>query len=199
MQVFVAINVYSGNSDHELVSITKKNGQIALAFKQKLLPRSHLPIHSPSLAAITDGSPMAKAFIDAHNAVRALHGTPPLAWDNALADSSLKYASACVKGHATDLPDDVGENLYYTAGSAKFNLDDPALAKTTVDKWYSEEANWDYAASAPKGAGSTGHFTQTVWKSTAKVGCGIAACPNILIGGKTWPDVAYVICRHKKK
>jgi len=142
------------------------------------------------------GPPLAKAFIDAHTAVRALHGAPPLTWDNALADSSLKYASGCVKGHATDLPADVGENLYYTASSAKINLDDPALVKSAVDKWYSEEANWDYAASAGKGTGSTGHFTQTVWKSTAKVGCGIASCPNILIGGKTWADVGYVICRY---
>ena len=194
VQVFVAINASSKTTENELVGTSKK--QIVLAYKKLPQHASRYAVHSPSLAAITDGSPLAKAFIDAHNAVRALHGAPPLTWDNALADSSLKYASGCVKGHATNLPNDVGENLYYTASSAKINLDDPALVKTAVDKWYSEEANWDYATSAGKGTGSTGHFTQTVWKSTAKVGCGIASCPNILIGGKTWPDVGYVICRY---
>ncbi len=137
---------------------------------------------------------MAKAFLDAHNADRALHGEAPLIWDNTLAESSSKYASACVKGHAKDL-NDVGENLYYTASSAKISLD-PTLAKAAVDSWYAEVANWDFATSSGKPTGTSGHFTQVVWKSTTKLGCGVASCPNILIGGKTWPDLAYIVCRY---
>ena len=135
---------------------------------------------------------MSKAFLDEHNAVRALHGSAPLTWDKDLAAGSQKWASACDDDHATGLGD-IGENLYFKASTAKFDLQDPALAKKAVTKWYAEEANWDYAASAGKG---TGHFTQVVWKSTTKLGCGIASCPNIDMGGKTWPDVAYIVCRY---
>jgi pathogenesis-related protein 1 len=189
----VAINVASVKSAKELVAITKKNAPIVLDFKKRSAHNSRVASHLPSLAALTDGSPMAKAFLDAHNAARALHGVAPLVWDNALAAASYKYAAACVKGHSDT---DDGENLYYTASSGKINVDDPAFAKSAVDSWYSEQANWDYATSAGKGTGSTGHFTQVVWKGSAKLGCGVASCPNILIGGKTWPDVGYVVCRY---
>ena len=191
-QVFVAINASSGENTDELVGISKKNGQIVLAFK-KPAPQTHFAVHSSSLA-ITDGSPMAKAFIDAHNAARALHDAAPLTWDNELAASSQKWASACVDEHASGLGN-VGENLYFAASGAKFNLEDPALAKKAVTSWYSEEADWNYATSAGKGTGSTGHFTQVVWKSTTKLGCGVASCPNIESMGK-WADVLYIVCRY---
>ena len=194
-QVVVAINMSSANKDNELVAISKKNyGRIVLGNKKFPAQQSHLLSHFPSLATIADGTPLAKAFVDAHNALRTLHGAPPVVWDNALAEGAGSYAAACVKGHAT-LPNDIGENLYYSASSTKISMD-PAPSKTAVDDWYEKEPDWDYATSAPKGTGITGHFTQVVWKSTAKIGCGISSCPNIKIGGKTWPDLVYVVCRY---
>jgi uncharacterized protein YkwD len=55
-------------------------------------------------------------------------------------------------------------------------------------------SGWNYAAG--KGNGSVAsHFTQVVWKSTARVGCGYKKCPalNNLAG---WgQDIDYLICR----
>jgi hypothetical protein len=189
----VASNLSPGKTDNELIAITKKNDPIVLGYKKRSLLKPNVATHLPSLA-FAAGSPMATAFLDVHNADRALHGEAPLTWDASLADSSSAYASACVKGHATGL-NDIGENLYYTASSAKISID-PALAKAAVDSWYSEVANWDFATSASKGTGMTGHFTQVVWKSTTKLGCGAASCPNILMGGKTWPDLVFIVCRY---
>jgi hypothetical protein len=53
--------------------------------------------------------------------------------------------------------------------------------------WYDEEPLYDYAsANYVSGAG---HFTQMVWKSATKIGCGIAQCSGM-------PN--YVTCRYDK-
>lgn len=122
-------------------------------------------------------SSFASSMLDEHNAKRALHkDTPTLSWSDELASYAQNYADDYdCSGSLTHSGGPYGENLaigYGTTGA--------------VDAWYSEIK--DYSFSNPDYSSSTGHFTQVVWKSTTKVGCGIKQC------GGVWGD--YIICSY---
>lgn len=52
------------------------------------------------IQAITEPPAFYAPNLDRHNAYRAQHtSTPPLAWDDAVADSAAAYASRCIWGH----------------------------------------------------------------------------------------------------
>ena len=94
----------------------------------------------------------------------------------------------------------LGENLAMYGSTA---LPDCAtLAKKFVQMWYDEVAKYDFAkATFTPGnfnlknthqklqifiwfvhSKETGHFTQVVWKSSTKLGCGIAIANNKAVG-----------------
>ncbi|HEY5924819.1 MAG TPA: CAP domain-containing protein [Kofleriaceae bacterium] len=114
--------------------------------------------------------PVAKQFIDAHNAVRAKHCAPSLTWSKKLADIAQNWANTlaskgCVFGHSPGAK--YGENL---AAGTQGALD----PSSTVAMWYDEIRLYKF----PNGGFSaqTGHFTQVVWRSTKQVGCGHVTC-----------------------
>ncbi|KAI8064172.1 CAP domain-containing protein [Gongronella butleri] len=102
-----------------------------------------------------------QAILDAHNKYRAIHQAPPLTWDNTIANYAADYIGKCVFKHSGG---EYGENL---AGGYR---DWPSVVKG----WYDEVQNYDY--SHPGFASNTGQFTQVVWKSSTKIGCGFAPC-----------------------
>ena len=113
---------------------------------------------------------VAKQFIAAHNEVRAKHCAPPLTWSKKLADVAQNWANTlrdkgCVFGHSPGAK--YGENL---AAGTEGALD----PSSTVAMWYDEIKGYKF----PNGGFSmtTGHFTQTVWRSTKQVGCGHVTC-----------------------
>lgn len=127
------------------------------------------------------------ATLSGHNAKRALHGTPPLAWSGSLAADAQNWANAnaCSPKHSDF--NGFGENLYY--GSS-------ATGKDAVDWWYAEIKQYDwnnpigsYNANADNRNPSkeVRHFTQVVWRATTTLGCGIAQCG----------DQKFVVCRYK--
>ena len=76
-----------------------------------------------------------------------------------------------------------GENLAWSMSSSRdFRTD---LDTTATARWYSEIKDYDF--SKPGFGYNTGHFTQVVWKSSTKLGCGTAS------DGPT----VYVTCRYK--
>jgi pathogenesis-related protein 1 len=107
------------------------------------------------------------AWLEQHNAHRADHCAPPLTWDDELAASAQAWADRCVFEHSGP-----GENLFANVGTPS--------AAAAVDEWYSEVAAYDFAA--PGFSIGTGHFTQVVWRDTARVGCAVAACPGLFPG-----------------
>lgn len=92
-----------------------------------------------------------------------------LSWDPALATFAQNYANNCQYAHNTSAP--YGENLYAGAVSAGFPTGVEAAAATD---WANEDVNYNYAANSCSGV--CGHYTQMVWRSTARVGCGIRQC-----------------------
>jgi hypothetical protein len=70
-----------------------------------------------------------------------------------------------------------GENL-------AMNSDTNALSTTNVatQMWYDEVTSPGYDFENPGFDSGTGHFTQVVWKSSTKLGCGISG--------------VYVVCRY---
>ena len=74
-----------------------------------------------------------------------------------------------------------GENLYW-AGAIKWSDGKRELQrispKKVVDDWSSERANYDYKNNSCPTGKMCGHYTQVVWKSTTRVGCGVAVCDD---------------------
>jgi uncharacterized protein YkwD len=111
----------------------------------------------------------AQQLVDAHNRVRAKHCAKPLAWSAKLAQVAQQWADSlrakgCVFGHSGG---SFGENL---AAGTSGTLD----AGDVVKMWYDEVSHYRF----PNGGFSaqTGHFTQVVWRATARVGCGRSKC-----------------------
>lgn len=79
--------------------------------------------------------------LDAHNAVRALHGVPPLSWSSEIAVSAQKWANhlAAIDQLQHDSTTSDGENLFYMYGG------DPGQAcDRAVKNWYQEFKNYDF-------------------------------------------------------
>ncbi len=96
-----------------------------------------------------------------HNKFRVRHHAPNLVWDNTLADYAERHAQHCQFKHSSS---PYGENL--AAGYMSMTA--------AINAWYAEHIAYSYAH--PGFSMATGHFTQLVWKSTKKLGCGYAQC-----------------------
>jgi len=139
----------------------------------------------------------AEGVLEAHNRWRTRHQAPPLAWSRELA----RYAQAWAETLALSFPGilfhsegDTGVRpqaaaLGYGAWGENLHWHSPVLwsdgrrearrdltGNEVVDAW-AEEVRWyDFAAAtcSPKADPGCGHFTQVVWVSTKRVGCGRA-------------------------
>ncbi|WOH14940.1 hypothetical protein DCAR_0934470 [Daucus carota subsp. sativus] len=87
-------------------------------------------IHS----SLTQTSP--QDFVDAHNAVRAVDGVGPIAWDETVANYAKNYAAkigpTCLMQHSGG---PYGENLFKGGGDA--------TAKQIIDYFASEKKYWN--------------------------------------------------------
>jgi uncharacterized protein YkwD len=120
-----------------------------------------------------------QALVDAHNSARARvepAASPPLGevtWDADIASVAQAWAERCVFEHSDGTG--YGENL------ALFSPRDidAALATATVELWESEAVDYDYDADSCAFGRQCGHYTQVVWRDTARIGCGIASCDDV--------------------
>lgn len=116
----------------------------------------------------------------AHNSKRILHGAGPLSWDDTLAKKARTWAIHLANEdkmeHAPWSVRKAGENLYYKATTTSGNH---ATCKDALEAWYSEESIYPFEdppnSLSEVTGGQIGHFTQVVWKSTKKLGVGIAS------------------------
>jgi pathogenesis-related protein 1 len=125
----------------------------------------------PSSAPAGPPASLARAMLEAHNAVRARVGVPPLAWSAQLATGAQNWASRLIATNEfAHQPDDrYGENLFGISGGA-------ASPSQVVAAWADEARGYDIRTDTC--AGVCGHYTQIVWRATHTVGCGVASDPE---------------------
>jgi hypothetical protein len=105
------------------------------------------------------------------NKYRALHQSPPLAFDNTITDASQDWSEQLLATNVFQHSGNklYGENLAYFSG---YGSDIMVLLKKSIDAWYNEVKYYDFAN--PGFSSSTGHFTCLVWKSSTSYGIGIS-------------------------
>ena len=109
-------------------------------------------------------------LLAAHNNYRARLGLPPLHWSNQLAANAQQWAEHLAEIGQLEHSGS-GQNLAMaTAGTQSLTQ--------LVDLWGSEQAyfkNGDFPDISTTGDWmDVGHYSQMVWKTTTKVGCGFA-------------------------
>ena len=108
-------------------------------------------------------------FLFGHNRVREEHCAPPLVWSSEMARRAQWWADAlAADGCGFEHSSFYGENM--ARGIAGVH-DDP---EEIIDLWYREISDYDFARGGF--ARSTGHFTQMVWLTSQRLGCGTSTC-----------------------
>ena len=117
-----------------------------------------------------DQRSMAQAMLDAHNAVCARAGVPPLVWSDQLAAVAQGWANHLIATNAfSHSPNNrFGENLYMITGWT-------ASPANVVGMWADEARGYDIRSNTCSGV--CGHYTQIVWRETRAVGCAVVANP----------------------
>ncbi|XP_067625342.1 uncharacterized protein [Eurosta solidaginis] len=108
-------------------------------------------------------------FLEAHNKYRAHHGSPPSSLDRDLCNYAQEWArnlaNRNILQHRSN--NSYGENIYMTMGN-----ENGVSAQDAVQRWYDEVRNYSFKNGGF--GGSTGHFTQVVWKGSQRLGVGVA-------------------------
>ena len=118
-----------------------------------------------------------KGITEAHNRFRRQTGggLPDLVWDEEIAAYAQRWAeylrdnNGCSMQHRSGRHKErsYGENLAWSSGR-ELEADDVAKM------WYDEIKDYNYAANSCSAVCS--HYTQVVWRTSKKVGCGMARC-----------------------
>ena len=140
--------------------------------------------------AATRGTDLMKAaMIDVHAKARKAYRVAPLAWDDALAADSRRYALAMAKSGVfahdkqVGINPQQGENLFKgTSGAFDY--------KTMAQLWVDERKDFR-AGRFPDVVKSgdwrkVGHYTQIIWPASTRFGCATA-------GNK---DEDFLVCRY---
>ncbi|KAH7861545.1 hypothetical protein Vadar_027558 [Vaccinium darrowii] len=146
---------------------------LLLTFLFSLLVHSSEPKSDPDVVR--------KQFLDAHNAVRASHGLPPLGWSREMKYYAQWWADkqrvGCQLIHSAL---DYGENIFWGEGNGW-------TATEAVEAWAAEEQYYDYWTNTCMPGRDCTHYTQIVWRTTTSVGCAKIKCDN----GDT-----YIVCEY---
>ncbi len=139
-------------------------------------PHSNAPDPEPPADVPPDGPLTAaeiRVMVDAHNAVRAKVGVGPVQWDPTVAAYAQRYVEtlrgACSLSHSNA---NYGENLAAWTGKRPVS--------EAVSSWESEKKDYHGNGGPFTDAdfGTSGHYTQVVWRGTTRIGCGRVTCAN---------------------
>lgn len=126
-----------------------------------------------------------QACLDAHNAKRAIHGSPPLEWDFTLAMNADEWANQLAVTRQLEHDPNImneGENLFKSAGALE--------CVDAVERWFLEGKDYDYEDDN-KLDDDTSNFTQLVWRNTTRVG--VATVVEVVSEGSV---ETYIVARY---
>eukprot|EP01059_Diplonema_ambulator_P033327 TRINITY_DN6904_c0_g3_i1.p1 TRINITY_DN6904_c0_g3~~TRINITY_DN6904_c0_g3_i1.p1 ORF type:complete len:2380 (+),score=806.85 TRINITY_DN6904_c0_g3_i1:47-7186(+) len=125
-----------------------------------------------------------KDIVDRHNRLRAMYGACELVWDESVANATV-YGDKI--GTCTNGADVSGENFAQNL----FPTGTPIDVNTMVSIWENQENQYNTLAHPlPMEVTNVRCFTQMVWKSSLKIGCGL--CTHQLDFGL----FAYMACQY---
>ena len=160
------------------------------------------PMAGVDCSSVVPGSNFNDEILCAHNARRGTFPTPTpnpaledLEWDSALTDIAADYAAQCTWEHnpnrSDNYPGYVGENLALFSSGWPTNT----LVESTLTNWVEGEMpDYDYATNTCSGV--CGHYTQVVWRDTARVGCAVQQCASFTNLGPAWNNGYIVVCNY---
>ncbi|EHA56876.1 hypothetical protein MGG_06772 [Pyricularia oryzae 70-15] len=106
-------------------------------------------------------TPYVRTIIRHHDAHRANHSAPALAWSDSLAGTAQSIAETCIFQHNTTADSgDYGQNI--VAGVPENQM---GIVVTDTEPDLVDFSRW-------------GHFSQLIWTSTAEVGCATVDCSS---------------------
>jgi hypothetical protein len=134
-------------------------------------------------AAIANATPAAASYgfesrlLAAHNAERAAWRLPPLAWDPRLAAAASAYARMLAPVGALRHSDrsarpGQGENLWM--GTRGAFLPEQMIAGWSTERRLFRPGVFPYVSRSGSWH-EVGHYTQMLWPTTTRVGCGLAS------------------------
>uniref|UniRef100_H3C1H1 ShKT domain-containing protein n=1 Tax=Tetraodon nigroviridis TaxID=99883 RepID=H3C1H1_TETNG len=132
----------------------------------------------------TENTTVQAEIADVHNAFRravqpAAADMLRMTYDQDVAAVAQAWLSKCLLRHGPPAARmlngyELGENLFYSSS--------PYSWTQVISAWHGEVANFLYPNTSANG-GSIGHYTQIVWNTAYKVGCGVALCSNVYFYG----------------
>ncbi|MCA1748931.1 MAG: CAP domain-containing protein [Sphingomonadales bacterium] len=133
------------------------------------------PAPDPTIAE--DQGELRPAMIEVHNAARRAVGVPALTWDAGLARDARIYAEELARDERFDhspssTREGQGENLWMgTRGAYTF--------AEMAGGWVDERRHFRRGRFPDNSTSGdwldVGHYTQIVWRTTQRVGCGVAS------------------------
>jgi hypothetical protein len=147
-------------------------------------------------------------WLDPHNAVRAgasagviLSPTPSpplsaLVWSTSAEAIAKAWAEGCVYQHNGGRSADGiqrGENIAATAPGGRAD----ATPAHIVGLWAGEWPDYDHATNSCASGKVCGHYTQVVWRGTARVGCARARCTTNSPFGASFPTWDLFVCDYE--
>ncbi|XP_057349935.1 cysteine-rich secretory protein 2-like isoform X2 [Manis pentadactyla] len=130
-------------------------------------------------ALLTTQTQVQREIVNKHNELRKSVSPPAsnmlkMEWSRETTANAQRWANKCTLHHSN--PEErktstkCGENLYMSSY--------PTAWPDAIQSWYDEGNNFIYGVGPTSPSEVVGHYTQVVWYSSYRVGCGIAYCPN---------------------
>lgn len=125
----------------------------------------------------------AAQMLDAHNAVRARTGVPPLQWSEQLANYAQQWADFLgTQPSIFHRPNNgYGENIFWSSV--------PVSGQHAVESWASEGRYYDRSTNTCSAV--CGHYTQLIWGNTRVVGCGVSRMRGEIVVCNYYPPGNY--------
>ncbi|CAA7037762.1 unnamed protein product [Microthlaspi erraticum] len=113
------------------------------------------------------------SYLRPHNAARAAVKIKPLRWDSGIANVAQDYANQLAAGSCSleHSSGPYGENLALGSGDMS--------AAQAVSMWINEKSDYDYYSNSCHGS-ACGHYTQVVWRGSARLGCDLTQAQRLL-------------------